>query len=242
MKRIVIIPIYRDSDNLLKVLTKFSDRVVDEIYIVADCVEKGGIDEIAEAATKIKIPINLVRNQKRKGIGYAIRSGIEYALKKGYDVAVVMAGNNKDDPQEISKLLWPILGDGCDYVQGSRFLPGGKRIKTPFLRGIFSRLYPFFWTLCTGVRCTDVTNGFRAYKLKIFLDKRINIGQQWLESYELEYYIHYKVLTLGYKIAEIPVTKAYSHRHKGGYSNISPFRDWWKIVGPLVYLKLGIRD
>jgi len=153
-----------------------------------------------------------------------------------------MAGNNKDDPREIPRLLTPILKEGYDYVQGSRFLPGGKRVKNPFLRGLFSRIYPFVWTLLTNIRCTDVTNGFRAYKLKIFSDKRINIWQSWLDSYELEYYIHYKVLTLGYKMKEVPVSKVYPYRHKGGYSNISPFRDWWKIVGPLVYLKLGIKD
>jgi dolichol-phosphate mannosyltransferase len=115
-------------------------------------------------------------------------------------------------------------------------------VKNPFLRGVFSRLYPFFWTLLTDVRCTDVTNGFRAYKLKIFSDRRINIWQGWLDSYELEYYIHYKVLALGYKMKEVPVSKVYSYSHKGGYSNISPFRDWWKIVGPLVYLTLGVKD
>jgi dolichol-phosphate mannosyltransferase len=98
------------------------------------------------------------------------------------------------------------------------------------------------WTLLTNVRCTDVTNGFRAYSLRIFSDKRVDIWQSWLDNYELEYYIHYKVLTLGYRMKEVPVSKVYPYRHKGGYSNISPFRDWWKIVGPLVYLRLGVKD
>ena len=178
----------------------------------------------------------------REGIGHAIRQGIRYALDHGYSVVVVLAGNNKDDPREIPRLLEPIVIEDYDYVQGSRFLSGGRRVNNPFLRGVFSRFYPFFWTLFTDVRCTDVTNGFRAYKLKLFEDPRINIWQSWLDNYELEYYIHYKVLTLGYKTREVPVSKVYSHRHKGGYSQISPFRDWWKIVGPLIYLRLGIRN
>jgi dolichol-phosphate mannosyltransferase len=240
-KKIVIIPVYNDTGSIVKVLAKFRDKIVDEICIVADCATKGDLDEIGKAAAKIGTPVHVIMNEERKGVGYAIREGIEYALGNGYDVVVVMAGNNKDDPREIPRLLAPILKEGYDYVQGSRFLPGGKRVKNPFLRGVFSRLYPFFWTLFTNVRCTDVTNGFRAYKLKIFLDKRIDIWQGWLDSYELEYYIHYKVLTLGYKTKEVPVSKVYPHWHKGGYSNISPFRDWWKIVGPLIYLKLGAK-
>jgi dolichol-phosphate mannosyltransferase len=242
LKKIVIIPVYNDTGNIVKVLAKFRDKIVDEICIVADCATEGDLDEIGKAAAKIGTSVRVIRNRERKGVGYAIREGIEYALGNGYDVVVVMAGNNKDDPREIPRLLHPILKEGCDYVQGSRFLPGGKRVKNPFMRGVFSRIYPFIWTLCTNIRCTDVTNGFRAYKLNIFSKKHINIWQGWLDNYELEYYVHYKVLTLGYKTREVPVSKIYPYRHKGGYSNISPFRDWWKIVGPLVYLKLGVRD
>ncbi|MDH5266240.1 MAG: glycosyltransferase family 2 protein [Candidatus Bathyarchaeota archaeon] len=242
MKKIAVIPVYNDTGNMAKVLARFRDGIVDEICVVVDCATEDELDEIGRSAAKIETPVHVIENEERKGVGYAIREGIEYALGNGYDVAVVMAANNKDDPGEIPRLLRPILEEDCDYVQGSRFLPGGKRVKNPFLRGVFSRLYPFVWTLLTNVRCTDVTNGFRAYKLKIFSDKRIDIWQGWLDSYELEYYIHYKVLTLGYKTKEVPVSKVYPYRHKGGYSTISPFRDWWKIVGPLVYLTLGVKD
>jgi len=242
LKKIAVVPVYNSTGNLVKVLAKFRDEIVDEICIVVDCATQGDLKEIGKAVAKIGTPVHIIKNKERKGVGYAIREGIEYALSNRYDVAVVMAGNNKDDPREIPGLLTPILKEGYDYVQGSRFLPGGKRVRNPFLRGVFSRLYPFIWTLSTNIRCTDVTNGFRAYKLKIFSDKWINIWQTWLDSYQLEYYIHYKVLTLGYKTKEIPVSKVYPHRHKGGYSNISPLRDWWKIVGPLVYLKLGVKN
>jgi dolichol-phosphate mannosyltransferase len=241
-KRLAIIPVYRDIVNAVKVLGKFRRGYVDEICLVVDCPEKDGLEEIKKTAAGIATPVCIISNEERKGIGYAIREGIDYGLANQYDVAVVMAGNNKDDPGEIHRLLEPILREGYDYVQGSRFLPGGRRVKNPFLRGVFSRLYPFIWTLCTNIRCTDVTNGFRAYRLGIFLDERLNIWQKWLDNYQLEYYIHYKALTLGYRTKEVPVSKIYSHKHKGGYSNISPFRDWWKITGPLVYLKLGVRD
>lgn len=240
-KKIAVIPVYSDTANLVNVLSKFWDNIVDEICVVVDCVTEDDLDEIGRAAAKIETPLHVIMNRERKGVGYAIRKGIEYALGKGYGIAVVMAGNNKDDPKEIPRLLTPILKEGYDYVQGSRFLPGGNHASNPILRGIFSRLYPFIWTLLTKVRCSDVTNGFRAYKLKIFLDKKINIWQSWLDGYQMEYYIHYKAITLGYKTEEVPVSKIYSHRNRGGYSKISPLRDWWQIVGPLVCLRLGIR-
>jgi dolichol-phosphate mannosyltransferase len=240
LKTLAIIPVYHDNGNILKVLDKFKTKVVDKICIVMDSASKDDAEKVLRAS--VNIPVHLIRNEKRTGIGNAIRQGIKYAIDNGYSVIVVLAGNNKDDPREIPRLLEPIEKKGYDYVQGSRFLVGGRRVKNPFVRGVFSRFYPFLWTLFTDIRCTDVTNGFRAYKTSLFEDRRIDIWQSWLDDYELEYYIHYKVLTLGYKTLEVPVSKVYPHSHKGGYSQISPFRDWWTIIRPLVYLQLGVRQ
>ena len=240
--RLVIIPVYDQIGTIGKVLARFTNPSVNEICLVVDCSTEALLQEIENARKEIKVPIHIINNSRRMGVGYAIREGIEYARDNGYDIIVVMAGNGKDDPREVSSLLSPIIKEGYDYVQGSRFLPGGRRVRNPILRGIFSRVYPFIWTLLTNIRCTDVTNGFRAYKTRIFSDGRINIWQRWLDGYGLEYYVHYKVLTLGYRTKEVPVSKVYPYRHRGGYSKISPLRDWWKIVGPLVYLRLGVKD
>ena len=53
---------------------------------------------------------------------------------------------------------------------------------------------------------SDVTNGFRAYRMSLLDDPRVDLSQDWLGRYELEYYLHYKVLSLGYRYAEVPVT------------------------------------
>lgn len=241
-KTIAVIPVYNETGRILKVLAKFKDNIVDEICIVADCTSKKDLKKIRQEVKKVETSVHIIENETRMGIGFAIKKGINYAVERGYDIVVVMAGNNKDDPNEIPKLLKPILTEGFDYVQGSRFMNGGVRKKNPILRGFFSRVYPFIWTLFTKIRCSDVTNGFRAYKLEIFKDSRINIGQRWLNGYGLEYYIHYKVLTLGYNMKEVPVSKTYPFRNKGGYSKIQPLTDWWDIVGPLICLKIGVKQ
>jgi dolichol-phosphate mannosyltransferase len=241
-KTITVIPVYNETGRILQVLEKFNGNIVNEICIVADCTAEKDLEIIRQKVKNGKTPVHIIENEKRMGIGFAIRRGIEYAVERRYDIVVIMAGNNKDDPNEIPKLLKPILDKGFDYVQGSRFIRGGVHKRNPILRGFFSRVYPFIWTLFTKIRCSDVTNGFRAYKLEIFRDSRINIGQRWLNGYGLEYYIHYKVLTLGYNMKEVPVSKTYPFRNKGGYSKIQPLKDWWDIVGPLICLKLGVRQ
>jgi dolichol-phosphate mannosyltransferase len=241
LKILAIIPVYRDIAAAVKVLKKFRTGYVDQIFLVVDAPQESDEREIAKTVAKMPAPVSVVIHEKRKGIGYAIREGIDYGLEHHFDVTVVLAGNNKDNPHEIARVLAPIIEEGFDYVQGSRFLPGGKKVNNPFFREVFSRLYPFVWTLFTKKRCTDVTNGFRGYKLNMFFDKQINIHQDWLDNYQLEYYIHYKALTSGYKMKEVPVSKTYAFKNRGGYSHISPFRDWWMIVGPLICLKFGIK-
>ena len=241
MKILAIIPVFREIEKIGSVLKAFEPGLVDEICLVVDSPNPRILQEIERGKSQTQVPVKIIRNPARKGIGHAIRQGYDYALSEGFNLIVVMAGNGKDDPHEIPRITGPILTEGFEYVQGSRFLPGGRRERNPYLRGVFSRLFPFLWTWLTGVRCTDVTNGFRAYETSILHDSRINVQQSWLDRYQLEYYLHYKVLTLGYKFAERPVSKIYAYRHKGGYSHISPFKDWWQIVGPIVLLRLGIR-
>ncbi|MEM3713154.1 MAG: glycosyltransferase family 2 protein [Thermoproteota archaeon] len=234
-----IIPVWKEH-TIGQLLVMFNKPYVNEIVLVVD-EPTVDIEKAIALGSKLAIPpTTVIRNGRRMGVGYAIREGLNYALKKGYDIVVIMTGNGKDNPEEIPRLL-KAIEEGYDYVQGSRFLPGGRCEKTPILRGIFIRLWPYIWTLFTGVRCTDVTNGFRAYKISMVKDKRINLNQEWLNHYALEYYIHYKAIILGYKFKEVPVTKKYMFRHRGGYSKIVPYRDWIHIVMPLILLKFGAR-
>ncbi len=85
-----------------------------------------------------------------------------------------------------------------------------------------------------------MTNGFRAYRLGLLDDERIRLEQDWLETYELEYYLHYKVISLGYRFREVAVSKNYPSRRK--YSKIRPVMDWWSIVRPILLLRFGIKS
>ena len=238
----VVIPVYGESDSIVWVLNRFPREIVDTICLVVDVPTRRVMNRVRGAAEQNGITTHIIKNPERKGIGLCISQGLEYLRETGHSIVVVMAGNGKDDPQEIDQLLEPILRDGCDYVQGSRYLEGGTRGRMPFVRRVFNRLYPKIWTLVTGKKCTDVTNGFRCYRLDLLNDKRINLNQDWLHGYSLEYYLHYKVLSLGYRMKEVPVSKIYPFGHKGGYSKIQPLKDWWPIISPLALLFFGVRS
>jgi dolichol-phosphate mannosyltransferase len=214
---------------------------VDTICLVVDVPKKRNMDRVRKLAEESGVTVHIIKNRERRGVGYCIRQGLRYLQESDHAVAVIMAGNGKDDPREMERLIAPVIKGECEYVQGSRYVAGGRRDKMPLTRQFFNRLYPAFWTILTGKKCTDVTNGYRCFSLDILNDHRINLNQSWLNGYSLEYYLHYKILSLGYRMKEVPVSKIYPFRHRGGYSKIQPLKDWWPIVSPLVLLFLGVR-
>jgi dolichol-phosphate mannosyltransferase len=237
----VVIPVYGESGSICWVLGRFRKGLVNRICLVVDVPLRRDMNKAREAAKHIGITVHIIKNRHRTGVGSSLRQGLRYLVETGNDIAVVMAGNGKDDPAEIDRLIAPVARGECDYVQGSRYLPGGKKYRMPVVRIIFNRIFPLIWTLLTGRKCTDVTNGFRSYSLSILNDPRVNLDQDWLHGYSLEYYLHYKVLALGYRVREVPVSKIYPFGNKGGYSKIQPLKDWWPIISPLVLLFLGVR-
>jgi dolichol-phosphate mannosyltransferase len=159
----------------------------------------------------------------------------------GHGAVVILAANGKDDPAEASRLI-DKLRDGYDYVQGSRFLrEGGASVHLPTGRGLMIRGYTFLFRVLSGFPGTDVTNGYRAYRLALLDDPRIRIDQAWLDRYELEYYLHWKAITLGYRVVEVGVSKTYP-KGGGNYSKIRRVRDWWSIVRPTLLLWLRLKS
>jgi len=185
--------------------------------------------------------VKVLSHVKRSGVGASIRSVIQYAKENQYDILVILAGNNKDDPSEIDRLITPIITNGYDFVQGSRYLPGGKFGNLPLYRQIATRfIHPGLFSFITDHKITDSTNGFRAIRLSVLDDQKINLNQGWLDQYELEPYLFYKTIKLGYKVKEVPVTKIYPP-HQLGYSKMKPIVGWWSILRPIFLLWLGIK-
>lgn len=242
MNKVLVCPVaYNENVKLKNAIGRFlkscAYQKVD--YMIVDDASTDGTTEMIESfASK---GVATVKHKTQQGVGAAIRTAIRYAQKKNYDVLVIMAGNDKDNPEEIPRITDPILKDGYDFVQGSRYKgKNGIGGDMPFYRKIATRLHPFLMSVITGQKLSDTTNGFRGFRLSIFKDKNIDIDQPWLQQYELEPYLLYKAIVLGYKFCEAPVTKIYPPK-KLGYTKMKPLVGWWSILRPVIYLGLRIR-
>jgi dolichol-phosphate mannosyltransferase len=180
----------------------------------------------------------VIRHPENRGVGAAIRTGIHYAHDNGYDVVVVAASDDQDTPAEIPRLLQPIEEGRAEFVQGSRYLRGGKRVHHPLSRTLMTWFYSLLFSIIAFRRVSDGTNGFRAFRTSTALS--FPLDQQWLDHYELEPYLYLRCAQRGVA-TEVPVTKVYPVERKIGYTKMKPFRDWWRIFRPLLLVRLGIR-
>jgi dolichol-phosphate mannosyltransferase len=229
---LIVIPAYNEQGKIGRVVTGIPKHLREGIAVVNDCSTDSTAEEAESAGA---IPISHSAN---RGVGAAIRTGIDYAIKNGYDVVTIMSGDDQHDPDDLPGLLAPILDGKYDFVQGSRRLTGLRAPNINAFRRIMTWCYTALFRILTGFPCTDATNGGRAFRTRIFRNRRINLWQDWLNTYELEPYLLYKAIRCGVRITEAPMKVIY---HTQGTTKMRPFRDWWRLFRPLVFLSLGLR-
>ena len=230
----MIFPLFNERHAIGALVRRVPPEIAETI-VVDDGSDDGGPDLAREGGARV------IAQDRRRGVGAAIRTGIKAARANGHGAVVILAANGKDDPAEAQRLIEK-LEAGYDYVQGSRYLKaGGASVNLPLGRNLMIRGYTFLFRLLSGFAATDVTNGFRAYRVSFLDDPRIRIDQPWLDRYELEYYLQWKAIKLGYRVVEVGVSKTYP-KGGGNYSKIRRVRDWWSIVKPTILLWLHVRD
>ncbi|MBW1944520.1 MAG: DUF2304 family protein [Deltaproteobacteria bacterium] len=223
---VVVIPAYNEEDNIGPVLSEMPEQVC-ETPLGVIVIDDGSKDRTFEVVREAGV--TAVQNPFRRGGGAALRTGFDIARKNGAQIVVTMDADGQHLPEEIERLVAPILADEVDFVIGSRIL--GEREKDSTFRYIGIHIFNALIRLLTVVKVTDCSNGFRAFRVKEL--SKILLRQDQFHTSELIIDASKK----GIRIGEAPVTVK---RRRSGVSKKGKdwsyglkfartiFKTWWR--------------
>jgi len=197
----VILPTRNEAEGIADCISKISDTLVKQKLsyeiLVMDDDSADGTKNIVSKLSKTNKNIRLVNRSPPYGFGYSIRDGIQLADSK---MTAIMMADLSDNPVFLRNMKEK-LDEGCDCVNGSRFVKGSKIIGYSPLKYLSNRMFNiavmagFF----TGV--TDTSNNFKAFRTDraktVKLDSR---------GFEVGAELMLKMLVNKMKICEVPVT------------------------------------
>lgn len=211
---VVLIPIINEGERIKRELERAKKHKVSSYADIVIC-DGGSTDGCTEERVLKNLEVNtLLVKQDAGKQGAQLRMGIWWALQRGYQGIITIDGNDKDSIEDVPHFIEK-LKEGYDFIQGSRFIKGGKAINTPWIRNVSVRLiHAPVISLTAGQHFTDTTNAYRAYSARYLSDERVKPLRDIFMTYELLAYLSVRATQLGFRACEIPVTRAYPKEGK----------------------------
>ncbi|MGJ8733762.1 MAG: glycosyltransferase family 2 protein [Cellulophaga sp.] len=201
----VIIPAYNEADSIGKVI-KDIPSIVSEIIVVNNNSTDNTVSNAEEAGAT-------VLTENRKGYGYACLKGMDYIAKKSNkpDIIVFIDGDYSDYPEELIKIVDPILKNKVDFVVGARTKKGRENDSMTPQQVFGNKLATVLMKIFFGANFTDL-GPFRAIKYNTLLDLEMQD-----KTYGWTVEMQLKILKKKLKYLEVPVR----YKKRIGVSKVS---------------------
>jgi dolichol-phosphate mannosyltransferase len=210
-RALVGVPVLNEGERIREQLRRMG-RELDLEQLDADVViaDGGSTDGALTDDVLDQAEVRAVLTKRGPGrMSAQLRMLFHWAIEQGYDHVVTIDGNGKDGLPGIGRVLGA-LRNGFDFVQGSRYIAGGVAVNTPRSRHLGVKLvHAPVLSLGARHRYTDTTNGLRGWSTRALADPRVAPLRDEFVGYELHYYLTVRIPRLGYRVTEVPVTRAY---------------------------------
>jgi glycosyltransferase involved in cell wall biosynthesis len=162
----VIIPAYNEEKLIGKVIETIP-AFVDHIVVIDDA-SRDQTEAIVKACQKKEARLIYIRHEKNEGVGGAIATGYQWVRDHGKDIGAVMAGDAQMDPQDLPKLLDPVVEGEVDYAKGNRLFTGRAWEIIPRARYLGNAVLSFLTKIASGYwHVADSQSGYGAASLKV---------------------------------------------------------------------------
>ena len=201
MKISIIIPCYNEETYILNVLEKVNAQKNNfnlEIIITDDCSTDGTVSILEKNKNLYD---KLIRNEKNKGKGHAIRMAIPHISG---EVTLIQDADLEYDPNDYSIIFEPFIKDDADVVYGTRFNTGKKVRIFYYINRIANFIITTLVNFLTNINFTDVETGYKAFKTEYL--KKFNLKE---DSFSIEIEITMKLAKIkSLKIYEVGISYA----------------------------------
>ncbi len=199
MKALVIIPTYNEAENIVKLINEVLavNEIIDILVIDDNSPDKTG--DLVENLNNIRV--NLIRREKKMGLGSAYIRGFKYALEHHYDYIMEMDADFSHNPEKLKLMLEEIKEN--DLVIGSRYIYGVSVVYWPFRRLLLSYLASLYVRFITGMPIKDPTAGFICYRREVLAS--INLDRVMSDGYSFQVEIKYRAWLKKFRIKEVPI-------------------------------------
>ncbi len=221
MPNIVIIPTYKEKENIKALIESISSLPVPFDILVIDDSSPDGTADIVKNLQASFPNVHLIERPSKLGLGTAYITGFKWALEKGYKYIYEMDADFSHDPNDLVRLYRACNDEGADVAIGSRYISGVNVVNWPLTRVLMSYFASIYVRRVTGMKIKDTTAGFICYKKEVIE----NIKPQHIKSVGYGFQIEMKFIAykLGYKIVEVPIIftdrKLGSSKMSGGIFN-----------------------
>ena len=176
MRTVAIIPAYNEADTIGPVIDD-TQRHVERVVVIDD----GSTDETAVVAREHGASV--VEHVINTGVGGAVRTGYRYAIREGFDFVAQIDGDGQHDPAYIPLLLEK--AEDRDMVIGSRYLNESYQ-EYSRIRKLGIRFFTTVVNRLGGIDITDVTSGFRVYRVAALETILHHSDRHWAVEQTLE--------------------------------------------------------
>lgn len=221
MSNLVIIPTYRERENIEAIIRAISSLPVGfDILIIDDNSPDGTANIVRNMQTSFR-NVHLLERPGKLGLGTAYITGFKWALDKNYDFIYEMDADFSHDPRDLVRLYKACSEDGADVAIGSRYISGVNVVNWPLSRVLMSYFASIYVRLITGMKIMDTTAGFICYRKEV-LEK---LKPEHIKSigYGFQIEMKFTAWKMGFKIVEIPIIftdrKLGSSKMTGGIFN-----------------------
>lgn len=157
----VVVPCYNEESQIEQVIATIPDYI--DAIVVIDDVSRDNTVKVIERAQQDNPKVVLIKHDKNQGVGGAIASGYKWARDNNMDIAVVMAGDGQMDPDELPKLIEPIVNGETDYTKTNRLFYGDAFNQIPKVRYFGNSILSLLTKIASGYwHIADSQSGYTA--------------------------------------------------------------------------------